>query len=624
MAKPLLYERLLMKTELNLTLNSLNPKKQNAFTRTKKHGLAYILVACLNAIPLHSYAADPNKVIHTYFSGAETGFDPVATNDTYSSYVDASIFETLYTYDYLARPLKLIPLTAVDLPQISADGLTYTIKIKPGIYFSNDPVFNGKKRELTSYDYAYSLKRLLDPKLHSPNSWLIEGKLLGSQEFVDKAKKTGTFDYNSKFSGIETPDRYTLILRLNEKDYNLPMILAHGPTAAVAKEAIEKYKNNIGYAMANPVGTGPYLLTKWVRASRIVLTANPDYRGYIWNFKSKDFNDRKIVAEMTDKKMPQVGVVDIQIIGEAQSQWLAFKQKQLDWINLPANMVGDVIEHGELKPEYKQAGMTLSSIPDLVAYYAFWNMKDPVVGGLTKDKIALRKAIMMSFSKEKYLNVLSNGVGIPLNSPIPPNIVGYDPNYQSATPYSVRAANLLLDKYNYKVGADGYRTLPNGKPLTIIYSTPSSGNSAVSDFWQRSLKAIHIRFVNKTMQFPDYLKAQKQCVLQMGIQGWVADYPDGDNFLQLFYGPNTYASNFGCTSIPEFDKLYAQSKALPAGPERQELYLKMARILDVNAAIMPISTPYENTVIQPYIQGYKSHPMLSTPWMYVDITKPTN
>ena len=133
--------------------------------------------------------ANPNKVLKTVFPAAETGFDPGYIHDRYSAKINSAIFETLYTYDYLASPAKLVPLTAVDMPQVSADGLTYTIKVKKGIYFADDPVFGGKKRELTAYDYAYSLKRLLDPKLNSPNSWLLDGRIKGLEAWTVMAKK---------------------------------------------------------------------------------------------------------------------------------------------------------------------------------------------------------------------------------------------------------------------------------------------------------------------------------------------------------------------------------------------------------------------------------------------------
>src|SRR5580704_8897213 len=145
--------------------------------------------------------ADPEKVLHVAFVAPETGFDPQAANDLYSNYVNREIFDPLYRYDYLARPFKVIPNTAVALPAISADGMTWTIKVRPGIYFTDDPVFKGRKRELTAADYVYSWKRLLDPKLRSNNAQIFDDRLVGAQAAIEAARKTGRFDYDAPLEG---------------------------------------------------------------------------------------------------------------------------------------------------------------------------------------------------------------------------------------------------------------------------------------------------------------------------------------------------------------------------------------------------------------------------------------
>ena len=152
-------------------------------------------------------AADMSKVIRDVFPAAETGVDPAAANDLYSGTIIQAIFDTLYTYDYLARPAKIVPLAAESLPQITDNGKTYTIKLKKGIYFAADPVFNGKKRELVADDVIYSLKRLVDPKVRSPWVFLVEGKFVGLDEEIAAAKKSGKFDYDKKLPGLEAVDK---------------------------------------------------------------------------------------------------------------------------------------------------------------------------------------------------------------------------------------------------------------------------------------------------------------------------------------------------------------------------------------------------------------------------------
>jgi ABC-type transport system substrate-binding protein len=218
--------------------------------------------AALTLVAPAAVAADMNKVIRHVFPAGEEGFDPAAAHDLYSGTVMQVIFETLLTYDYLARPSKLVPLTAEALPTITDNGQTYTLKIKKGIHFTPDPAFKGVKRELVADDYIYSCKRLMDPAIHSPWTWLLEGKIVGLDELADKAKKDGKFDYGAKVAGLEAVDRYTLRIRLKQPDYNLSYVLAHEPTSAVAREVVAAYGDSGGRTMSNPVGTGPYKLAK--------------------------------------------------------------------------------------------------------------------------------------------------------------------------------------------------------------------------------------------------------------------------------------------------------------------------------------------------------------------------
>ncbi|HDX6143730.1 TPA: ABC transporter substrate-binding protein [Acinetobacter baumannii] len=584
-------------------------------------GLFFAGMALTGSISIFAKSpADPNKVLRYVFPTAETGFDPAYVHDLYSAHVLTSIFETLYTYDYLARPAKLIPHVATAMPEVSADGLTYTIHIKKGIYFTADPAFKGKPRELTAYDYAYSFKRLLDPNLRSPNSWLLEDKIEGMNALVKAANKSGKFNYDQNVSGLQTPDKYTLVIRLVKPDYNFPLLLAHDPTGAVAREVIEKYKDKAGFVMGHPVGTGPYMLSKWIPASRIVLKANPEYRVFIWNFNASSPGDEAIVKRLKGKQMPQIGTIDIQVMEENQSRWLAFQRGEVDIIQLEGQLVSKAIKDGKLRPELAKEGVQLSRIVDPEISYIYWNLKDPVVGGMSKEKIALRRAIAMSRSIDQEIKLVRNSDAERLHFPVPPGVVGYDPQYRSSTPYSVKAANLLLDRYHYKKDASGWRTQPNGKPLVVEYKARNDSIGQQSaELWKKNFDSLHIRMVYKPMLFSDLLRSQKQCEGMFGSSAWIADYPDGDNFMQNFYGPNTHMTNWSCGSIPEFDELYRQSQQVKPGPERDALYRKMTRLLEVYMPVQMSYARYRNMLAQPRIIGYKKHPILHAEWMYFDI-----
>jgi len=585
--------------------------------------LGSAMAAVVLSLPFAAHAADMNKVIRDVFPAAETGFDPAASNDLYSGTIGQAIFDTLYTYDYLARPSKLAPLAAESLPQITDNGKTYTIKLRKGITFTSDPAFGGKKRELVADDVVYSLKRLADPKLRSPWVFLVEGRFVGLDEEIAAAKLSGNFAYDKKIPGLEVVDRYTLRLRLKDTDYNLPYVLAHEPTAIVAREVIEKYGESDGRAMGNPVGSGPYKLAQWVRSSKIVLEANPDYRGFTWDFTSTDPADQKMIAQMKGRKMPAVGRVEISIIEEDQARWLAFQNRELDIMNMEGPLAPQALVDGKLKPELAVKGIRLDRIVDPEISYVYWNLQDPVVGGLSKEKVALRRAMAMSYNVEQDIKVIRNGQAVAATYPIPPGVVGNVAGWKSSVKYDPAGANALLDKFGYKKGADGFRALPDGKPLVVtLFSRPDSLGRQQDELWKASLDAIGIRMDVHKDKFAELLKLEKQCKVMSRPAAWIADYPDGDNFMQLLYGPNTGASNGGCAKIPEYDALYAKTTRMPPGPERDKLYQEMTRIAEAYAPWRLTISRYRNQLLQPRVEGYKKHPILRAQWQYLDVAPP--
>jgi ABC-type transport system substrate-binding protein len=578
------------------------------------------VTAMCAAAPVLAGSADMSKVIRHVFPAAETGFDPAAAQDLYSGTIEQAVFETLLTYDYLARPAKVVPLTAEAMPAITDNGKTYTIKVRKGIYFTPDPAFKGKKRELVAEDYAYSLKRLIDPRVHSPWAWLVEGKIVGLDALAEAAKKSGKFDYAAKIAGLETPDRYTLRIRMNDTDYNLPFVLAHEPTSAVAHEVINAYADEAGRAMSNPIGTGPYILKEWVRSSKIVLEANPDYRGSVWDFKSNDPVDLKLIAEMKGKKMPQIGRIEVSIIEEDQARLLAFQNGEIDLMNMEGPLAPNVMDGDKLRPDLVKKGVKLSRIVDPELSYAYWNLQDPVVGGLEKEKVALRRAMAMSYNTAEEIRVIRNGQAIEAEFPIPAGVVGHDPAYKSSVKYDPAGANVLLDRFGYKKGADGWRTRPDGKPLTIVYaSRPDTLGRQQDEMWKKSLDSIAIRMEVKKDKFPELLKLERQCKLMMRTASWIADYPDADNFMQLLYSKNIGQNNNACAKIPEYDKLYEQSIRMPDSPERNKIYHEMAKLIEAYAPWRLNISRYRNMLMQPRVLGFKKHPILHSEWKYIDV-----
>jgi ABC-type transport system substrate-binding protein len=576
------------------------------------------LAASLLLVP-PAFGADPSKVLRQAFPAPETGFDPARVNDIYSATILEAIHDRLLTYDYLARPAKLVPMAAEAMPEVTDNGRVYTFRIRKGIYFTPDPAFKGATRELVAQDFIYSFMRFVDPKIRSPYGFLVEGKIEGLDALAEQAKKTGRFDYDAKVRGLEAVDRYTLRFRLTKNDYNFPYITSQLPSYAVAREVIEAYGDE---SIAHPVGTGPYMLKSWSRRAKIVLEANPDYRGFTWDFQpSADAWDQALVASMRGKKMPQIDRVEITIIEEDQSRWLAFNQKELDLLNLPADFRPKVFEADKsLKPEWEEKGVTVYRAIDPDITYTYFNFRDPLTGGFSREKLALRRAMIMAYNLDEEIRVIRKNQAVPVEMPIPAGVVGHDPDYRSINRYNPELANKLLDYFNYKRAKDGYRTLPDGRPLTIKYA---SGSSAIerqfNELWKKSMDAVGIRMEFQVTTFADRVKAAKACQLMAAGFAWSADYPDGDNFMQLLYGPNSGQSNNGCYESKAFDQFYEKATQIPESPERNRLFLEMTRQMEVDGAWSLHVSRERNQLLWPWVQGYKKHPVLQAEFVYMDV-----
>lgn len=565
--------------------------------------------------------ADPGKVLRIFFPVAETGFDPQATSDLYSGHIQRAIFEPLYRYDYLARPYRIGPNTAAALPEVSADGRIWTIRLRKGIHFADDPVFKGAKRELTAHDYVYSFKRLLDPKVRSPYAWYLDGKLAGAEKVMEKAKEAGRLDYDAEIEGLRALDRHTLQIRLVEPDYVLMGYMAHQAMAAVAREVIEAYGDaGNTWAMANPVGTGAFRLKEWRRGQKIVLEANPGYREEFWPDQGPA-DMAPIVAKMKGKRLPQIGRIEVSIIEESNPALLAFNSGDLDYGNVPSDLAPNALDGDKLKPYYASQGVRLERMVQPALAYTYFNMEDPIVGGYTPDKIALRRALIMAFDVQALIDVSFQGQALEATQPIPPVVSGHVEGFKSQVPHDAKLAMQLLDRFGYKDrDGDGFRETPDGKPLLLqMGSTPTGRDRARDELWKRNLAAIGIRIDFQVQKWPDLLKMGRAGKLQMWAVGWITQYNEGDAFMQLLYSRNIGQSNYSRFALPDYDKLYVQSKRMPAGPERTALYRKMSEIVaNYNPWDLGVWR-IENTLVRPWVEGYRKHAFIEHAWQFYDI-----
>lgn len=564
---------------------------------------------------------DPNKTLKVAFLIAETGFDPQASSDVYSNYVNRVMFDPLFRYDYIARPHKIIPNTAAALPEVADNGKTWTIKVAPGTYFADDPVFKGKKRELTAADYLYSWKRTLDPKMRSPQLDIFDGKIVGMDALLAKAKETGKFDYDAPVEGMQLIDKYTLRLKLNYPSYDIVADLTGSGTAAVAREVVEAYADATGWIMANPVGTGPYKLKEWRRGQKIVLDASPTFREVRYP-ESNDPADRALMARFKGKRLPLIGKIEIAVIEEANPRLQAFEKGDIDYLEVPVDLVVNVLEpDNRLKPRFTKAGVTLQRGIQPGITYTWFNMEDPVVGGYTPEKIALRRAIGMAYNVEEETRVIRQGQAEYASQIVPPGVSGHDPKFVGNTRYDPAAAKALLDKFGYiDRDKNGWRDMPDGKPLVLKKGTvPSALERQYDELWKRNMNAINVKIEFVTQKWPDLLKMARGGQLQMWQLGNRSTSTEGYGFLGLLYGGNAGLANLSRFKLAAYDKAYDASRQLPDGPERAKLMREMSQLVAAYAPWKINAYRFENMIVYPWVEGYKLNVFNIHPWQYLDL-----
>ncbi|HEY5798812.1 MAG TPA: ABC transporter substrate-binding protein [Burkholderiaceae bacterium] len=577
-----------------------------------------LVTALLSAGCITPAYAQQGRTLHVLQTNSETGMDPAVASDLTTLSLNENIFDPLLRYDYVARPVALQGNTASGLPEVSDGGRTYVFKLRKGVHFAPDPAFKGVKRELTAQDYVYTFMRLYDPALKSPWLFLFDGKLLGD-EALKAAAKDNKFSYSLAIPGLQALDRYTLRVRLKEADANFPYLVATVASGAVAREVVEAYPGQTGN---HPVGTGPFMVGEWQRANRIVLLANPHYNKIFHGAPGSDPQAQAVARELEGKKLPRVDRVEVKIVEEYQARMLGLFNRQFDLLEqVPPAMSDLVFDNGKLKAELARKGIVLSLFTTMQTYYMWMNMDDPVIGGYTPDKIALRRAIAMSYNRAEDIRVLDKGLAVAAQSPLPPTTLGYNPDYRSSVPYDPKLANALLDRYGYnKRDAEGYRLQPNGAPLALLMHTlPSTEGRLRDEVWRKSLQSIGIRVAFKSDKKTEVIKASRLGKVQMFEINWVADFPDGDNFFQLLYGPNSGRANYARFNLPEFNQLYEQARRLGNVPERKPVYRKMMQLLDAYNPWVPRIHPVSADLRHPWVMHYLRHPVEFTNWRYLDI-----
>jgi oligopeptide transport system substrate-binding protein len=552
-----------------VTMSSMN-KSHTRFL------LAAALAACVVLSPgcrKHSGAVSNEKVLYGALGSKVRALDPGDIGDTLSSSVAAQIFECLYEYHYLKRPYELIPQLAESMPVISPDGLTYTIKLKKGVLFADDACFaSGKGRELVASDFVYAWKRVANIKCLSTNWWIFEGRIVGLDDFHKYSETCASMaevDYSRPVEGLQTPDKYTLVIKLTKPWPQIVYLLAHIPTAAVAKEAFDHYGDAI---INHPVGTGPFVLKTWHRGSYMELVRNPSFRDEFYPSEGEPGDKEKGLLNDAGKKLPLVDRIVSVVVEEDPPRWFLFMNGKIDASGIPKDNFSQAISsNGVLDERMKKLNINLTTFRDPSTYWIGFNMEDPILG---KNK-PLRQALSCAVDRQKFIDMFSNGRGELAYGFMPPLMKTYDPNIKAipGTQYDPQRARKLVAEAE-KVYGGKLPRLKLAIPGTDTVMRQEGG------WLMDCFHAVGLDVEADPMDWPTYQEKTKTKSAQMFMSGWVADYPDGENFLQVFYGknaspgPNTF--NY---ANPEFDRLFEQVAVMSETPQRDELYRKAERMV---------------------------------------------
>jgi ABC-type transport system substrate-binding protein len=356
-----------------------------------------------------------------------------------------------------------------------------------------------------------------------------------------------------------------------------------------------------------------------------VLERNPNYREQAYDDEAAPGDEvgQRIAAELKGRKLPMIDRIEVSIVEESQPRWLAFLNGEHDFLDrLPNEFAPIAIPHNRLAPNLAKQGVTMAQAPLVDATLSYFGMENPVVGGYTPDKVALRRAIALAYDSTLEIEQVRMGQAIPAQAIVPPLVSGYDPKLKTEmSEHDVAKARALLDLYGYvDRDGDGWRDRPDGSPLVLDYaSQPDQASRKLQELWRKATASINIRINFMTAKWPEQLKASRAGKLMMWGVAWSATSPDGSYHLDLMYGPNKGQANHARFDLPEFNRLYEQQKVMVDGPEREEV-MRRAKLLGVAYMPYKVTTHRIATdLMHPQVVGYKRHPFMRDFWRYIDV-----
>ncbi len=549
------------------------------------------------------------KIFQHLRTSAHKSLDPVKQFDAASAELVMNVYDTLLEYHYLKRPYQLTPNLLTKLPELSADGLTYSFELRSDVKFIDDPCFKGGKgRALTVDDVIYSLKRFASAQLNVQSYPLMQGVVAGMDEFREQTK-SGSDLNKLEIAGLKKIDATHFSITLTKQNPMALLPLAATQTSIVPREAVEHYKDDFE---RHPVGTGPFRMKDLQRRGVTILERNPSYHG-VYPTEGAQGDAEKGLLANAGKKIPLIDEVHLPLIEEPQPAMLKFLSGGIDWIAMDRdNFVKMAFKDAtgfHLQPEYASK-LDIYSEPMLSTEYWAFNMNDPVVG---KSR-ALRQAIAYALDTPGYIEKMLNGRGVALKTIVPHGIAG------SEVDLKVQWYERNLELAKQKLVEAGF---PGGKGLPeLVIEYRASTTKTRQDYeWNRAeLAKVGINLKASYQTFSAYLQRIDSGNFQIAGSGWQADYPDAENFYQLLYGPNKVPGpNASGYANPEYDKLFEQARFMPNGPERFALFAQMHEMIRRD---VPIYFSFSSVAVglrQKWVKNFKRNIMLDQPFKYFDL-----
>ncbi len=517
-------------------------------------------------------------------------------------------------------------------------------------------------RELTAHDYVYAFRRLASPRVVSPIFGLLSGHIEGMREYGDKLKreqqqvreiygkdvKSEWLDLRDKpFSGVQALDDHTLRIRVLGKYPQFKYWLAMTFTAPIPWEA-DRFYNQPGMADRNlslntwPVGTGPYMLTESINNRRHVLQRNPNYRGEPYPCEGEEGDKEKGLLKDCGEPMPFIDRIEFSLEKESVPLTGKFLQGYYDMPEVGRGdygvamkvAAGDYVEKARL---YSDRNIQIHSTTAAQQMYFGFNWLDPVVGrGDTAEQQErnrkLRHAISIAFDWEQFVSIFQNDQGKVAHGPVPPDVSGYRPLPEGMNPYVYdnidgQVKRKPLEHAKHLLAEAGYpdgRHEETGEPLILYFdSAGGAGSSAMLDWMRRQLKSINIELEIRATDYNRFQDKMRGGTAQMYMWGWVADYPDAENFLFLLYGPNAKASHGGENASnyqsDRFDELFNKMRYLDDGPIKDEIIHEMIDVVQNDAPWMFGYNPLSGGAWHGWVSNVKPTQMVRNTLQYYRI-----